>query len=135
MAEVSKIHTVGTYLYPFGYEVRLPHVQVLNPNYFSGFPYPCTPAVPKRIFFFNGPFVLVIHFVSSSFYLHFHPLHLSAPLANVQKSISFCNLIVIQYLKSLSKLPLVTATPLAENVLDCFSHDCSYFALHLQSGS
>lgn len=60
MTEVSKVHPVGTYLYSFGYSVRFKHIQVLNPNDFSCFPDSCTSAVPKRIFFFNGSFILVV---------------------------------------------------------------------------
>ena len=65
MTEVSKMQPVVPYLYPFGASVRVKHVQVLNPNDFSCLPDCCTSAVPKRIFFFNGSFILVVHFVCS----------------------------------------------------------------------
>lgn len=69
MTEVSKVHPVGTNLYPFGYSVRLKHIQVFNPNDFSCFSDSCTQTVPKRVFFFNGSFVFVAHSVSSFFFL------------------------------------------------------------------
>ena len=84
MTEVSKMQPVVPYLYPFGASVRVKHVQVLNPNDFSCLPDCCTSAVPKRIFFFKGSFILVVHFVSSlSLYVN---IPFGSPLLDTPRS-------------------------------------------------